>query len=123
MGIERSFGVEGGRSSMLSTRSNASQIEYRTPVASAPTTSRAVPSRSTVGADAVSGGNGLEIHAVTFSRWYRIVKRAEDLIFAIFLLLVAGPVMLLVAVLIAFDSPGPVMIRQRRFGFNNVPFL
>jgi len=30
--------------------------------------------------------------------------------------------MTLVAALVAYDSPGPVMIRQRRFGYGNVPF-
>ena len=35
------------------------------------------------------------------------------------ILLLAAPVMALVALAIKFDSPGPVLFRQKRFGFNN----
>jgi lipopolysaccharide/colanic/teichoic acid biosynthesis glycosyltransferase len=38
-------------------------------------------------------------------------------------LLAAAPVMLLVAVAIKLDSPGPVFFRQRRHGFNNEAIL
>ncbi|MCG3102670.1 sugar transferase, partial [Enterobacter sp. DRP3] len=34
-------------------------------------------------------------------------------------LIAALPVMALVAVAIKLDSPGPVLFRQKRFGFNN----
>ena len=46
-------------------------------------------------------------------------KRAQDLVFASLGLIVAAPVMLLVALAIRLDSPGPVLFRQRRHGFNN----
>jgi len=51
-----------------------------------------------------------------------ILKRAEDIVLASLLLFIAAPVMVLCAIIIAFDSPGPVMIRQRRFGYGNVAF-
>jgi lipopolysaccharide/colanic/teichoic acid biosynthesis glycosyltransferase len=38
-------------------------------------------------------------------------------------LLAAAPVMLLVALAIKLDSPGPVFFRQRRHGFNNEAIL
>jgi len=40
-------------------------------------------------------------------------------IIAILILLLAGPLMALVALAIRLDSPGPVLFRQKRFGFNN----
>ncbi|CAN7201798.1 polysaccharide biosynthesis protein HfsE [Caulobacter sp. LjRoot300] len=47
------------------------------------------------------------------------VKRAQDLAIGSAGLLVAAPVMLLVALAIKLDTPGPVFFRQRRHGFNN----
>jgi polysaccharide biosynthesis protein PslA len=46
-------------------------------------------------------------------------KRAQDLVFALLGLIVAAPVMALVALAIRLDSPGPIFFRQRRQGFNN----
>lgn len=51
------------------------------------------------------------------------VKRAQDLIVTIVGLLVAGPIMLLVAIAVKLDSPGPIFFRQRRHGFNNEEIL
>ncbi|ACL95972.2 polysaccharide biosynthesis protein HfsE [Caulobacter vibrioides] len=52
-----------------------------------------------------------------------LLKRAQDLVVAGLGLLVAGPVMLLVALAVKLDSPGPVFFRQRRHGFNNEAIL
>ena len=46
-------------------------------------------------------------------------KRAEDLVLGVPLLCLAIPVMLLVALAIRLDSPGPVLFIQPRLGFNN----
>jgi Undecaprenyl-phosphate glucose phosphotransferase len=51
------------------------------------------------------------------------VKRAQDLAIGSVGLLVAAPVMLLVALAIKLDTPGPVFFRQRRHGFNNEAIL
>jgi Undecaprenyl-phosphate glucose phosphotransferase len=48
-----------------------------------------------------------------------IVKRAQDLLIGLAALTVAAPVMLLVALAIKLDSPGPALFRQRRHGYNN----
>ena len=47
------------------------------------------------------------------------VKRLQDLVFGIFALIFALPIMVVVAFAIKMDSPGPVLFRQRRHGFNN----
>ena len=49
-------------------------------------------------------------------------KRAEDVLLASILLLLAAPALTLVALLIKLDSPGPVFFRQRREGFNTQDF-
>lgn len=52
-----------------------------------------------------------------------LVKRALDVIVALVLLILAMPMLVLVAVLIRLDSPGPALIRQRRIGRYGVPFF
>ena len=52
-----------------------------------------------------------------------LVKRMQDLVIGSLGLLAAAPVMLLVALAIKLDSPGPVFFRQRRHGFNNEAIL
>ncbi len=49
-------------------------------------------------------------------------KRLFDLVFAAIALLALTPLLIVVAVLISLDSPGPVFFVQRRFGFNQQPF-
>jgi Undecaprenyl-phosphate glucose phosphotransferase len=51
-----------------------------------------------------------------------IVKRAEDLILTLVILLLVWPIMLAAAIAVKLDSPGPVFFRQPREGFNNRPF-
>ncbi|MDX2275337.1 MAG: exopolysaccharide biosynthesis polyprenyl glycosylphosphotransferase [Hyphomonadaceae bacterium] len=47
------------------------------------------------------------------------VKRTQDIVFAALLALAFAPVMLAIALAVKLDSPGPVLYRQRRHGFNN----
>jgi lipopolysaccharide/colanic/teichoic acid biosynthesis glycosyltransferase len=51
------------------------------------------------------------------------VKRAFDILFASSALLLLSPLMLLVALLVRLDSPGPILFRQRRTGYRGRPFL
>ena len=51
--------------------------------------------------------------------WSRVAKRTEDLVLASLALVLVAPLMGLVALLIKLDSPGPVLFRQARLGFNN----
>ena len=68
----------------------------------------------------VAGGENELSGAVARPAW---VKRAQDLVVASVGLLVAGPIMLLVALAVKLDSLGPVFFRQRRHGFNNETIL
>ena len=52
----------------------------------------------------------------------RCLKRAFDIAMAGTLLVLAAPVLLLIAVCIKLDSDGPVLFRQRRNGFNQREF-
>ncbi len=51
--------------------------------------------------------------------WDGVQKAVFDRMFAALLLLALSPLLLLVATLIRIDSPGPILFRQPRVGFNN----
>src|SRR3990167_6433113 len=51
--------------------------------------------------------------------WSPLIKRIEDLLLASIALVMLSPLMLLTALLIKLDSPGPVFFRQHRYGYNN----
>jgi Undecaprenyl-phosphate glucose phosphotransferase len=50
-----------------------------------------------------------------------IAKRLEDLFVSLIALALTGPFMLLIALAIRLESPGPIFFRQIRQGFNNEP--
>jgi Undecaprenyl-phosphate glucose phosphotransferase len=51
--------------------------------------------------------------------WSAVAKWIEDKVLSSILLLLMTPLMLIIALLIKLDSPGPVLFVQERFGFNN----
>lgn len=50
------------------------------------------------------------------------VKSLEDKLLSVLILVVIWPVLLIAAIAVKLDSPGPVFFRQPREGFNNKPF-
>jgi exopolysaccharide biosynthesis polyprenyl glycosylphosphotransferase len=57
------------------------------------------------------------------SSWhYAMAKRVVDLILSTFLLVLISPLLLLIAILIKLDSPGPVLFIQKRVGRNGELF-
>jgi len=64
----------------------------------------------------------IQIESVPISGWGGLIKLMEDKILSFLLLLTLSPVMILIAIAIRFDSPGPIIFRQSRYGFNNVLF-
>ena len=50
------------------------------------------------------------------------IKRAEDLILAGLITIFVAPVLLIAAIAVKLDSPGPVLFRQKRAGFNDRTF-
>jgi Undecaprenyl-phosphate glucose phosphotransferase len=63
-----------------------------------------------------------DLYERPLSGWNQVLKRLEDLVLAPLLLIAIWPVLLTIAILIRLDSPGPILFRQRRFGFNNNEF-
>jgi len=54
--------------------------------------------------------------------WGLWLKRMQDICVASVALLIFAPVMLLVALAISIESPGPILFRQKRLGFNGRTF-
>ena len=57
--------------------------------------------------------------ALAGSAW--LAKAVEDRVLAAIVLVLAAPMMLVLAGLVRIGSPGPVLYRQRRYGFDNRP--
>ena len=53
------------------------------------------------------------------SDWDRVLKNIEDRVIGALLLLIAAPIMAIVALAVRLESRGPVLFRQKRYGFNN----
>ena len=51
------------------------------------------------------------------------MKRFLDIIFALILLSILSPLLLIISIVIKVDSKGPVLFRQRRIGRNNIEFV
>ena len=61
----------------------------------------------------------LDVFEAPITDWDQVMKWLFDHVVGTLVLLLALPVMGLVALAIKLDSPGPVLFRQKRFGFNN----
>ena len=77
------------------------------------------------------GETGLEVGKLRLLRladrpmrgWAGAVKTVEDYVLALAALAVAAVPMALIALAVRLDSPGPILFRQRRTGFNNKDFF
>ncbi len=64
----------------------------------------------------------LTIRDVALRGWKLTLKRAVDIMFSGLFLLFASPLMMLTALAIKLDSPGPVFFAQERMGLDAKPF-
>ncbi len=53
----------------------------------------------------------------------RVIKRLMDIVGALVLLALTWPIMLVTAIAIKLDSPGPILFKQKRIGENGRPFI
>ncbi|MCR4281856.1 MAG: undecaprenyl-phosphate glucose phosphotransferase [Bauldia sp.] len=61
----------------------------------------------------------LDVFDKPIADWDYLLKRAFDLVFASLALVLLSPLMLATAIAIRLDSRGPILFRQKRYGFNN----
>lgn len=62
-----------------------------------------------------------EVHGRPLSQLESFLKRTLDLFVALAALTILSPLLLIVAIAIKLGSPGPILFRQKRHGFNNEP--
>lgn len=61
----------------------------------------------------------LDVFEAPITDWDQVMKWMFDHVVGALLLVLLSPLMALIALAIKLDSPGPVLFRQKRFGFNN----
>ena len=61
----------------------------------------------------------LDVFDKPIADWDVVMKSAFDRIVGSICLLLLSPLLLLIALAVKLDSPGPVFFRQKRYGFNN----
>jgi exopolysaccharide biosynthesis polyprenyl glycosylphosphotransferase len=77
---------------------------------------------SSVEFDEIDGLPVLSVRQIGLSRSSQLVKRSFDLVGSLLALLLLSPVLLVIALVVKLDSPGPVLFRQRRVGLNGKTF-
>jgi exopolysaccharide biosynthesis polyprenyl glycosylphosphotransferase len=73
-------------------------------------------------AEEFDGGTLITHYTGAVEGWPGLVKRGLDIILSAVLLVLFAPLMMVVAALIKFTSPGPVMFTQHRLGYNKRRF-
>lgn len=68
--------------------------------------------------DSVCGVTVISVCDTPFRGLNLALKRCSDVALSILILLAVFPVMLLIALLVKFESPGPAIFRQRRYGLD-----
>jgi Undecaprenyl-phosphate glucose phosphotransferase len=61
----------------------------------------------------------LDLFDKPIADWDVVIKLVFDKLVGAFALLALSPVLLATAIAVKLDSPGPILFRQRRYGFNN----
>ncbi|MCI0707668.1 MAG: undecaprenyl-phosphate glucose phosphotransferase [Ignavibacteriae bacterium] len=64
----------------------------------------------------------IKLKAVPLTTWNHIIKRTFDIVFAVVVLILISPVLLLLAIIIKLDSKGPMLFLQERVGLDGKPF-
>ena len=64
----------------------------------------------------------VDIRAPSISDKQRLAKRLFDLLVSFIAMSISAPLMIIIAILIKLESPGPIFFRQKRVGENTQPF-
>jgi Undecaprenyl-phosphate glucose phosphotransferase len=72
-----------------------------------------------LGFDNIAGIPMLTVSKPPLAGWNRILKGIEDRLFGLIIILTVWPILLAVTIAIKLDSRGPILFRQKRYGFNN----
>ncbi|HLY54296.1 MAG TPA: exopolysaccharide biosynthesis polyprenyl glycosylphosphotransferase, partial [Stellaceae bacterium] len=75
-----------------------------------------LPARKLIDFDGMPAINVVE---KPLNPWNWLVKSIEDKVVAAVALVLLAPLLAVIALAIKLDSPGPILFRQKRYGFNN----
>ncbi|HLE33357.1 MAG TPA: undecaprenyl-phosphate glucose phosphotransferase [Bacteroidota bacterium] len=70
----------------------------------------------------IEGVPFIQVREASLSVWNRILKRAFDVAFALVVLILASPLLLILILLIKATSPGPIFFLQERVGLDGTLF-
>lgn len=70
----------------------------------------------------IFGAPLIEVNPQIMPAWQFAIKRAMDVCCSVLALLLLSPLLLAIACLVRFSSPGPVLFRQERIGLRGKPF-
>lgn len=73
--------------------------------------------------DSVCGVTVISVCDTPFRGPSGALKRGSDIVLSLLILLLIFPIMLLIALLVKLDSPGPVIFKQRRYGLDGEQIL
>jgi exopolysaccharide biosynthesis polyprenyl glycosylphosphotransferase len=76
-----------------------------------------------VAVDDVGGIPLIGVRETNIGTWNSLVKRFMDIIGGLIGIVVGAPLMLVIAILIRIDSPGPVIFKQKRIGRGGRAFV
>jgi putative colanic acid biosysnthesis UDP-glucose lipid carrier transferase len=68
--------------------------------------------------DSVCGVTVISVCDTPFRGFNRALKRSSDVVLSLVILMLIFPVMLLIALMVKLESPGPAIFRQRRYGLD-----
>lgn len=75
-----------------------------------------------VGVEHIRGLPVVGLQRSNISGLQGLVKRSMDIVLSLLALIILSPVLLVIAIMVKLESPGPVMFRQMRLGMNEKPF-
>lgn len=73
--------------------------------------------------DSVCGVTVISVCDTPFRGLNGVLKRASDIVLSLLILLLVSPLMLVIALAVKLDSPGPVIFKQRRYGLDGEQIL
>lgn len=78
--------------------------------------------RFAAGIDLIGDTPVVYLHESPLSGFNCVMKRSIDIVGALLAIIVFSPIMLLIAIIIPFSSPGPILYRQERMGLDGRRF-
>ncbi|KHT39446.1 undecaprenyl-phosphate glucose phosphotransferase [Pectobacterium brasiliense] len=68
--------------------------------------------------ETVNGISVISLYDTPMSGINRIIKRIEDIVISLLIILLISPILFIIAILIKWTSPGPVIFKQMRYGLD-----